>query len=473
MVKLRKQKILCFILVYMLFNFQNANALKIFSRDKYIVPEGKSILLSPEFQNSDKKFKWTSENPSVVSIDTKGVAYAKSRGKSVIKATDKNGKNMSECVVEVAEKDPFRIVYSSSNPVSTNEYFKIKAITYKNVELLRFEVKGENYSKTFECRTKSNYFDYYLWEDAIKLPCNGSYHIEAFAKVGKSWRTCKEGNSDIMVSEKYNRKEPSLTKKMVSRECSDMIAAWEGSRSSVYKDSAGFLTIGYGKRIYPYEVFYNNLSPEEMKNALLYSLNHSEYSKNVNEFLIKNKIKFNQNQFDALVSLTYNLGCGWIYSNGGLAKIILDSTKNEKNSLIGIVNSSDGLWVREEPSTSKKKLSILRNGEKVDVLNPQKINERWYKVRTQDGINGYCCSDYMDLVKTYKGTKNLDDIDRKQFIREFLKFHHAGGGKCNKGLLERRYGELNMFFKGEYRRLRSLKSSNVPYEIPACAKKLF
>lgn len=473
MTKFSKQRILCFILGWLLFNFQNANSLNIFSKDKYIVPKGKSILLSPEFRNPDRKFNWASEDSSIVSIDSKGVAYAKSRGKAVIKATDKNGKNLSKCIVEVGERDPFRIVYPSSNMVTANENFKIKAITYKDVEHVKFEIKSEKYSKTFECQTKSNYLDYYLWEGTAKLPHNGNYQIKAFAKVGKSWQTCNEGNSNVFVSEKYDRKKTSLIEKMVSRECSDMIAAWEGSRPTVYKDIAGFLTIGYGKRIYPYEVFYNNLSADEMHNMFLNAINHSAFPQNVNKFLIKNKIKFNQQQFDALVSLSYNLGYGWLYSNSELAKIILDCTKKQKSSFYGIVNSSNGLWVRSKPSTTGKKLLALRNGEEIDILDLKKINEKWYKIKTKDGVDGYCYGDYVGIVKFYDGVKDLNNIDKKRFIKEFVAYHHTGGGKCNKGLIERRFGELNMFFKGEYKRLYNLKSSNVPYEIPKCAEKLF
>ncbi len=473
MSKSRKWRVLSLILVCLLFNFKCVNASNnIFSKDKYVVPEGKSILLSPEFKNPDKKFKWVSENPSVVSVDDKGVAYAKSRGTAIINISDKNENTTSKCVVEVEERDPFRIVYVSSNMVAANENFKINAITYKDVELVKFEVSTDRYSKTFECYTKSNYLDYYNWEQKLKLPSNGNYHIKAYAKIGKSWKTCKEANSDLLVLEKYNKKESSFGEKMASCECCEMIAAWEGACPRVYKDAAGNLTIGYGKRVYPYEIFYNGLSQAEMTGMLLRSLNNSWYTKTVNKFLTGNKIKFNQQQFDALLSFSYNLGCGWINSNSELAKIILDSSKKEKNSYCGIVNSSNGLWVRSEPSTASKKLTVLKCGEKVDILDTEKVNEKWYKIKTKHGTNGYCYGDYMDLIKVDKGVKNLKNIDREKFAKEFLAYHHAGG-KCNKGLFKRRVEELNIFFRGQYKRLCNLKKSDINYPIPECAKKLF
>lgn len=475
MIRLKKQKILCLIISCSFLNVGSVFATNLFSKDKYIVPEGKSILLSPEYKNPDKKFKWISENSSVVSVDSKGIAYAKKQGNAIIKISDRSGKNISKCTVKVEKRDPFRIVYPSSNVVSVNENFKLNAVTYKDVECVKFEIMGEKYSKAFECHTKSNYIDYYLWEHTAKLPHNGSYHIKAYAKVGKSWKACPEANGDVFVSEKYNRKKSSLEEKMVSRECSDMIAAWEGSCPNVYKDASGILTIGYGKRIYPYETFYNNLSPLEMSNMFLHTLNHSDYAKCVNKFLSENKIKFNQQQFDALVSFSYNLGYGWMRSNSDLAKIILNcssSAQNGKFSYCGTVNSSNGLWVRSEPSTSSKKMAVLRDGEKVDITDSKKVNGKWYKVRTKSGINGYCYGDYMELIKTCKGVKNLKNIDKDKFAKEFLAYHHAGG-KCNKGLFKRRVEELNMFFKGQYKRFYNLKQSDISYPIPKCAKNYF
>lgn len=470
--KFKKYGILCLSVSFLFCNFCCFSVYGSFSKDKYNVPEGKSIALSLGANYSGKKIKWISEDSTIVSVDSNGVAHAKKQGKAVIKAVDKHGKDISKCTVEVGRKDPFRIVYPSANYVSANEAFKIKAITYKNAELLKFEITGEKYSKTFECRTKSNYFDYYLWEHSVSLPHNGSYHIKALAKVGKSWQSCSEGNSDVFVSEKYNKKKSSLSEKMVSRECSDMIAAWEGSRQNAYKDVAGNLTIGYGKRIYPDEVFYNNLSPAEMSNMFLHTLNHSSYAKCVNKFLIDNKIKFNQHQFDALVSFSYNLGCGWLRLGSDLSKIILDCAKGGKTAYNGVVRSSNGLWVRSEPTTSSKKLAVLKDGEKVDISDPKKLNEKWYRVRTTGGVNGYCYGDYMELVRTKKGTKNLNDIDADRFAKEFLAYHHAGG-KCNKGLFKRRVEELNMFFKGTYKQISNFKRSDVPYSMPECAKKLF
>ncbi len=474
MLEVKRKNILFLLLLIVCFIWQtkNACAVNFFSKDRYIVPQGKSILLSPECKNPDHKFRWISENTDVASVDSNGVVYAKSRGKSTITIEEISSGEISTCILEVDERDPFRIVFPEPNSVSANENFKIKAVTYKDVESLKFEITGERYSKSVECREKTNYEDYYFWKKDLSLPRNGNYHIKAYAKIGNAWKTCEEGNTDVTISEKYDRNIPSLTEKKVSNEGADMIARFEGSCPHVYKDTVGILTIGYGKPVYPYEVFYNNLSRIEMSNMFLHMLSHSTYSKSVNKFLIENKIKFNQQQFDALVSFSYNLGCGWINSNSDLSRVILDCSNGENNVLCGIVNSSDGLWVRSGPSTSTKKLRVLKNREKVEILDPEKVNEKWYKVKTNDNIEGYCYGDYMDTIRVNKDVKNLSDVDKTRFIEEFSRYHHAGG-KCIKGLVKRRFGELNLFFNGKYDGLCNFDGLNAPYPIPQCAKSLF
>ena len=71
-------------------------------------------------------------------------------------------------------------------------------------------------------------------------------------------------------------------------------------------------TVGYGKLINPGDTFYNNLTKREAQAMLIYSLNNGSYISSVNNFLLKNSVKFNQNQFDSLVSFSYNLGTAWM-----------------------------------------------------------------------------------------------------------------------------------------------------------------
>ena len=111
---------------------------------------------------------------------------------------------------------------------------------------------------------------------------------------------------------------------------------------------------------------------------LLDLVNNGSYSKYVNDFLVSNGLKFNQHQFDALVSFSYNKGASWTLA-----------MYEYKYPMRGIVLAS--------------------------------------------------------------GNKDLNNINKTQFAKEFNSQHHlASNGKCLKGLLDRRINELEIFFYNDY-----------------------
>ena len=57
------------------------------------------------------------------------------------------------------------------------------------------------------------------------------------------------------------------------------------------------------------------MSQEEAFALMISTMNDSYYSSAVNEFLSDYRIMFNQQQFDALVMLVYNLGSGVLYDD--------------------------------------------------------------------------------------------------------------------------------------------------------------
>jgi lysozyme len=80
-----------------------------------------------------------------------------------------------------------------------------------------------------------------------------------------------------------------------------LVRSFEGFRADAYKDSAGIPTIGYGTT---YGVkMGQHITMEEAEDLLKADLQHSEEAVNA---LVK--VPINQNQFDALVSFTYNVG---------------------------------------------------------------------------------------------------------------------------------------------------------------------
>ncbi len=464
-----KNKFVCVIFLFFIFfitGYFNVKAEGLFSKSTYSLSLGKDMLLAPSSKTRGNKRSWSSSNPSIASVDSYGIVHAIALGKTEITAVNNKSGKKSKCCVEVCEQEPVRITFTSSTMAVINAPFDVKAITPKNVELIRFEIRGQNYSQDIYCSNKSNEGNFYLWNQSIKFPCAGTYSINTYAKIKNEWKTCGEASTDVLIMNEYKKTEPSLTEKRISPEGADFVAYCEGFCSSVYKDLANVLTIGYGQRIHPYEPFYNNISETEAMAVFLKILNQGGYTKNVNQFLINNKIKFNQQQFDALLSFSYNLGWRWIISGSDLSGILLKAGQDATNSWRGIVNSDDGLFVRSSPSTTGKKLEVLSNKAVVEILSPNKENNSWYKVKSSSGAVGYCFGDYLK-VELVIAAKNgdLGCINKGEFIKEFSLYHHANK-KCYKGLLVRRFRELDIFLRGIYS-----KFSCGNYPIPECAKK--
>lgn len=91
----------------------------------------------------------------------------------------------------------------------------------------------------------------------------------------------------------------------ISKEGIQLIANFEGKRYSAYKDVAGFATIGIGHLIKPGEKFPVKMTEEEV--ISLFRKDIANFETAVNKAV---KVPLSQNQFDALVSFTFNCGIG-------------------------------------------------------------------------------------------------------------------------------------------------------------------
>lgn len=99
----------------------------------------------------------------------------------------------------------------------------------------------------------------------------------------------------------------------------DLISNFEGLKLEAYYDSAGVCTIGYGTTIYPNRnpvQINDRCTIEQAKVFMHHDLAHFE--KAVSSSV---KVTLTQNQFDALVSLTYNIGIG-AFKNSTLLKLL-------------------------------------------------------------------------------------------------------------------------------------------------------
>ncbi|MCJ8281044.1 MAG: lysozyme, partial [Rivularia sp. ALOHA_DT_140] len=105
----------------------------------------------------------------------------------------------------------------------------------------------------------------------------------------------------------------------ISENCLNLIKKWEGFYSEAYLCPANVPTIGYGTIRYPdgRKVRLGDTISEPVAEAFL----HDECAECARGVTKAVKVDINQNQFDALVSFTYNLGIGAFQRSTLLKKI--------------------------------------------------------------------------------------------------------------------------------------------------------
>lgn len=120
----------------------------------------------------------------------------------------------------------------------------------------------------------------------------------------------------------------------------ELIKKFEGCRLTAYKCPAGVWTIGYGHT--------GNVSPktkitQATADAYL-KADLKKFENHVNDMNVKYKYRFNQNEFDALVSFAYNIGnIRQLTANGTRKKAVIAEkmllyTKAGGKVLKGLVN---------------------------------------------------------------------------------------------------------------------------------------
>ncbi|QOW45836.1 MULTISPECIES: lysozyme [Acinetobacter] len=97
-----------------------------------------------------------------------------------------------------------------------------------------------------------------------------------------------------------------MVQRQVSAHGRELICSFEGLELTAYDDGTGCWTIGYGTTRYPDQTAvkaFDTCSLDDAKRYMQHDLKKIENA--VNRAV---KVNLNQHQFDALVSLTYNIG---------------------------------------------------------------------------------------------------------------------------------------------------------------------
>lgn len=456
-----KQKIINILSVLVFFtNIINTN-IKAVTR---VLPLGKSVLISSK-NYSD--ISWSSDNPDVAVIDNNGILSSCSVGKACITGTDIDNNKIFEHNFEITEQEPIKFVHVDL-PKDNHDSINFSAIVNSKSDIVKFEINSQDCKHKIYVNTKKNSNN--IWAVCTKKLGNigpGEYTLTVYCKINNKWLTCKDASLKFKIQDIESSLKLSCQEKQLSDAGVNFISRVEGFRSSTYKDISGKITIGFGEMIFPERAFYNNLTREEALVSLKKKC--ADYVKAVNNFLTKNKIKFNQNQFDALVSYTYNNGTAWLRSSSSYLRELILQAGDKNNKIYGHVNSDSGLNLRKSPDVNSQSLKILDYNSKVKILDSQKINQNWYHVEFKDPKNhkktsGYCHGKYLNLNEEFKN-RSLNLINKEEFTKEFLSRHHVDG-KCSVGILNRRMMELDIFFDNLY----SIRPNYSKYPMPECIK---
>ncbi len=400
---------------------------------------------------SNTNVSWSSSDTSVAKVQN-GFITGVSKGTAII--TAKNSTEEITCTVTVKDAEPVRFAYCKPNTVGVGEKITLYALTDTKRTAVKFEISVGGQKVTVNATDKVKDGNSYLWSGTTTINSSGTFNVITYSKTDGSFETCS--GSDDAKTTIFVRKTKSLTTetkedRRATDEIINLIAGFEGYSSSVYFDQLAnnIPTIGYGKVIYLGDSFYNDMTKNEAYAYLVRTVNNGGYTSSVNSYLNKNNIYRNQQQFDSLVSFSYNLGSNMLSNDSDFKKIftavVQESGTSGKDAFI---NASD-VNMRSKASTSSEILKTLSYGT-VLILVETEPSDNWYHVKTQDGTQGYVYADYVTKGKLSSSTEHyLSKINKKDFTVQLLQYHHAGPS-CVWGLLHRRVDELEVFFNGDY-----------------------
>lgn len=180
----------------------------------------------------------------------------------------------------------------------------------------------------------------------------------------------------------------------ISPNCLTLIKKWEGFHLDAYSDPVGIATIGYGTRRYPngQKVHLGDKITEQEAEAFL-KFECDKVAEEVSKLV--NGISLNQNQFDAIVSFSYNVGTG-AFADSTLLK------KLKANDFSAAANEFER-WVKGTKNGVQTKLPGLVDRRKSERALFEKADEQGTPIEVEDSPQ-----DQVKWLEGYRdGEKNV------------------------------------------------------------------
>ncbi len=416
------------------------------------VTAGKTFLA----YSSTSSVTWSSSDTSVATVN-RGYILGVSEGQAVITVSTSGG--AKTMLVKVSAPAPIRFAYTSPNCAPKNGTVTLVAITDSSRSAVKFEVTVGSTTKTIDATSKTADGKNFIWKGTTTFSSAGTYSVKAYSKLGSNWSTCSDGSTTAFVTSTTDKTTTVCANRRASDEIINLIANYEGFISSIYADPlTGDPTVGYGRVVYSGQQFYNNLSKTEAYAYLVQTVNNDGYATKVNSFLVNNSVKFNQQQFDALVCFVYNTGTGVLSNDDELKNALLDCDSGSSTSKTVYYINGSNVRIRKGPGTSYDIIDELSYGTELTVID--KTNSSWYYVQLNDGTKGYVASDYI-TSRVSSGSLDLNFVKKQNLINKFCQYHHANG--CVYGLLYRRVDEMEVFFYNDYTRNQGIYNYDIKF----------
>lgn len=447
---------------------------------------GKTLYITASVSPSGTTVNWSSSNTSVATVSN-GFIYGIGPGTATITAS--SGSYKATCNVTVTAADPVKTAYTSPNIASVNGSVELVAVTDNTRDSVRFVINmNDGTTRTLDV---NNYTDEAstvtglptnntrVWRTTTSFSATGTYQVTAYSYKNGSLSSSGVTTSSYVVT--YEDKNISTTEtRRVSNEMLTLMSKWEGYSAGVYPDTLAYNipTIGYGQTYKAGAVFYNNITKTEAWSLLLNTVN-SSYTSAVNTFITSNNLRANQNQFDAMISFSHNVGSGY-WNNASAAfdirTILLNAVDPLSVSPYTLATASLNCKLYDSSNNNANYVSEVVKGSSVTILNTyydSSTNTSWYQVQAASGITGWAHAAYLRPDNSNSLIHDLNYVDSLALGSEWLAWHHAGG-KCYAGLVYRRLGEAKVFSFGNYDEANNASSlykhNSYGYEYPSCAK---